>query len=280
VADKRKKITVPAIVAMKPARQKIAMITAYDYPFAKIADDADADIILVGDSLGTVVQGVKNTLPVTMEQMIYHCSMVARAVQTGLVVFDMPFMSYQESIEQAKRNAGRALKEGGAEAVKLEGGANMAATIEAIVNIDIPVMAHIGLTPQSVHRIGGYKVQGRQEAERRKLTDDARAVQEAGAFAVVLELVPAELAAEITGMLNIPTIGIGSGVNCDGQVLVIHDLLGIYPEQRLKFVKQYANLYEQSKKAIEQYCQEVRSGKYPDQDHSFFMEEKKKNEKA
>ena len=262
--EKKKKMTAPCIMAKKAAKEKIVVLTAYDYPFAKIADDAGVDIILVGDSLGTVVQGRKNTIPVTMDEMIYHTSLVSRAAPSALVVFDMPFMSYQESPEQAKRNAGRALKEAGAEAVKLEGGANMARTIEAIVSIDIPVMAHIGLTPQSIHRLGGYKVQGREEAQRRKLLDDARAVAEAGAFAVVLELVPAEVAAEITEMLSIPTIGIGSGPGCDGQVLVMHDMLGLYPDIKFRFVKQYANLHAESKHAIEEYCQEVRGRKFPD----------------
>jgi len=191
------------------------------------------------------------------------------------VVFDLPFMSYQESPEQAKRNAGRALKETGVEAVKLEGGTNMARTIEAIVNMDVPVMAHIGLTPQSVNRIGGYKVQGREQAQRRKLLDDAQAVAEAGAFAVVLELVSAELAAEITAALSIPTIGIGSGAGCDGQVLVMHDLLGIYPNMSLRFVKQYANIYEQSQQAIGNYCREVKAGAFPEQKHSFYSDREK-----
>ena len=273
--EKKKKMTAPSVTAKKAVKEKIVVLTAYDYPFAKIADDAGVDVILVGDSLGTVVQGRKNTIPVTMDEMIYHTSLVSRAAPNALVIFDMPFMSYQESPEQAKRNAGRALKEAGAEAVKLEGGANMAQTIEAIVNIDIPVMAHIGLTPQSIHRLGGYKVQGREEAQRRKLLDDARAVAEAGAFAVVLELIPSEVAAEITEMLSIPTIGIGSGPNCDGQVLVMHDMLGLYPDLKFRFVKQYAKLYAESKSAIEEYCREVRDKKFPTSKHSFFREEKK-----
>ena len=278
--EKKKKITVPCIMAKKAAGEKIVMLTAYDYPFAKIADHAGVDIILVGDSLGTVVQGRKNTLKVTMDEMLYHASMVSRAAERALGVFDLPFMSYQESLEQARRNAGRALKEAGAEAVKLEGGTNMSKTIEAIVSIDIPVMAHIGLTPQSIHKLGGYKVQGREDDQRRKLLNDAKAVEQAGAFALVLELVPAELAEEITEMLSIPTIGIGSGVHCDGQVLVLHDLLGLYPENRFRFVKQYAGLYQQARQAIEQYGQEVREQKFPDDKHSFFREEKKEHEKA
>ena len=278
--EKKKKITVPCLQAMKASGEKLVMLTAYDYPFARIADQAGVDIILVGDSLGTVVQGRKNTLRVTMEEMLYHTSLVSRAAEHSLVVFDMPFMSYQESLEQARRNAGRAIKESGAEAVKLEGGTNMQKTIEAIVNIDIPVMAHIGLTPQSIHKLGGHKVQGREEAKRRKLLNDAKAVEQAGAFAVVLELLPAELAGEITELLTIPTIGIGSGIDCDGQVLVLHDLLGLYPENRFRFVKQYANLYEQARQAIEQYGEDVRTQKFPDDKHSFFKEEKKDDEKA
>jgi len=267
--EKKKKITILDLGAMKAQGQKITMLTAYDYPFAKIVDDAGIDLILVGDSVGTVVQGVPNTLPVTMEEMIYHTRMVARARERAMVILDLPFMSYQESIEQAKRNSGRALKEANAEAVKLEGGANMAATIEAIVNIDIPVMAHIGLTPQSVHRLGGFKVQGRDEQKRRKLLEDARAVEEAGAFALVLELVPAEVAGEITEMLSIPTIGIGAGIDCDGQVLVLHDLLGFNPSRKLKMVKQYADLYQESRKAVEEFCREVREKKFPGPEHSF-----------
>jgi len=273
--EKKKKTTVPCVAGMKAKGEKIVMLTAYDYPFGAIADAAGVDVILVGDSLGTVVQGNKNTIPVTMDNMIYHASLVSRAAQTALLVFDMPFMSYQESVEQARRNAGRALKEAGAEAVKLEGGANMAGTIGAIVKIDIPVMGHIGLTPQSIHRIGGYKVQGREEAQRAKLLEDARAVEDAGAFALVLELIPAEVASEITALVGIPTIGIGSGPGCDGQVLVMHDLLGIYPETKLRFVKQYANLYEQSRRAIEEYCKDVRSKSFPETRHSFFRDEKK-----
>ena len=267
--EKKKKVTILEIGAMKQAGEKITMITAYDYPFAKVVDDAGIDIILVGDSVGTVIQGVPNTLPVTMDEMIYHTRMVARARERALVVFDLPFMSYQASLEQAKQNAGRALKEANAEAVKLEGGANMAETISAIVNIDIPVMGHIGLTPQSVHRLGGFKVQGKDERTRKKLLEDARAVEEAGAFAVVLELVPAEVAKEITEMLSIPTIGIGAGIHCDGQVLVLHDLLGLYPARKLKMVKQYANLYEESRKAVEQFCKEVKEKKFPGPEHSF-----------
>jgi 3-methyl-2-oxobutanoate hydroxymethyltransferase len=269
-----KKVTILTLQEMKDEREKITMLTAYDFPFARIVDRCGVDIILVGDSVGTVVQGVPNTLPVTMEDMIYHTKMVNRARGRALLVFDMPFMSYQESLEQARHNAGRAIKESGAEAVKLEGGANMARTIEAITDIDIPVMAHIGLTPQSIHRMGGYRIQGRAQAQRRKLLADAKAVETAGAFSVVLEGIPAELAKEITGSLRIPTIGIGAGINCDGQVLVLHDLLGVYAERKLTFVKQYANLREIADRAVSQYLDEVKKKKFPGPEHSFSYGEK------
>jgi 3-methyl-2-oxobutanoate hydroxymethyltransferase len=278
--EPRKKVTLPCLMAMKDRGEKIAMVTAYDFPFAKIADDAGADIILVGDSLGTVVQGKKNTIPVTMEQMIYHTEMVGRAAASAFVLFDMPFMSYQESAEQARKNAGRALKETGAQAVKLEGGVNMKDTIASIVAVDIPVMGHVGFTPQSIHRIGGNKVQGREESARKRILADAAAVEEAGAFAIVLELVPAELAREITETLSIPTIGIGSGPDCDGQVLVMHDLLGLYPDAKFRFVKQYANLYEESKRAFASYFEEVKTQKFPASEHCFHRMEKVRNDKA
>ena len=265
-----KKVTILEVQAMKERGEKITMLTAYDYPFAKIMDACGVDMILVGDSVGTVVQGVANTLPVTMEEMIYHTRMVARGRARALLVFDMPFMSYQESAEQARRNAGRAIKESGAEAVKLEGGENAAEAIAAIVSMDVPVMAHIGLTPQSVHRMGGFKVQGRETRQRKKLLADARAVEQAGAFSVVMECIPAELAAEITRSLHIPTIGIGSGVDCDGQVLVIHDLLGLYTERKISFVKQYVNLNQAISEAVASYLEEVRRGVFPGKEHTFF----------
>ena len=274
-----KKVTILDIQAMKERGEKITMLTAYDYPFGKIVDACGVDIILVGDSVGTVVQGVLNTLPVTLDDMIYHTRMVARGRQRALLVFDMPFMSYQESVEQARRNAGRAIKESGAEAVKLEGGENAAAAIEAIAAMDVPVMAHIGLTPQSVHRMGGFKVQGRETRQRKKILADARAVEQAGAFSVVLECIPAELAAEITATLKIPTIGIGSGVKCSGQVLVIHDLLGLYTDRKISFVKQYVNLNEVMVKAIVAYLDEVRRGVFPGKEHTFYMKGSEKKKK-
>ena len=261
------KITVPAIRERK-GKERIAMLTAYDFPFAQIMDAAGIDIILVGDSVGNVVLGYPNTLPVTVEEMIHHTRAVARGAGRALVVIDMPFMSYQESLEQARRNAGRMIKESGAEAVKVEGGRKMRDVIRAIVDIDIPVMAHIGLTPQSVNAMGGYKVQGKGGAEE-MLIEDALAVEEAGAFSVVLEGVPRDAGKKITERLSIPTIGIGAGPDCDGQVLVVHDLLGLLGQFRPKFVKTYVNLREQIEKGVHDYITEVRSGTFPDDAHSF-----------
>jgi 3-methyl-2-oxobutanoate hydroxymethyltransferase len=265
------KVTVPGIKAMKERGEKITMLTAYDTPFARILDEAGVDILLVGDSVGSVVSGYPNTLPVTIDEMIYHTRAVARGAGRSLVVIDMPFMSYQISIEDAKRNAGRMIKESGAEAVKLEGGVNMKDIIEAIVAIDIPVMGHIGLTPQSIHQMGGHKVQGKVEEQKRKIIEDAVAVEEAGAFSVVLECIPTELAQEITEQLSIPTIGIGAGGHCDGQVLVIHDLLGLLGDFRPKFVKSYVDLRKVISQAVEEYMQEVRKGAFPTEKHSFHL---------
>jgi 3-methyl-2-oxobutanoate hydroxymethyltransferase len=265
------KVTVPGIMAMKEQGKKITMLTAYDTPFARILDQAGVDILLVGDSVGSVVAGYPNTLPVTIDEMIYHTRAVVRGAERSLVVIDMPFMSYQVSTEDAKRNAGRMIKESGAEAVKLEGGVNMKETMEAIVAIDIPVMGHIGLTPQSVHQMGGFKVQGKVEEQRQKILADAVAVEEAGAFSVVLECIPTELAQEITEQLSIPTIGIGAGVHCDGQVLVIHDLLGLLGDFRPKFVKSYIDLRTVISQAVEEYMDEVRKGKFPTEEHSFHL---------
>jgi 3-methyl-2-oxobutanoate hydroxymethyltransferase len=223
----------------------------------------------VGDSVGNAVMGLDNTLPVTMADMLHHVQAVARGRKQALVVADMPFMSYQVSIKEARRNAGVFIKEGGAEAVKVEGGENAEDVISALTRIDIPVMGHIGLTPQSIHRMGGYKVQGKEEHQRQKLLADAQAVERAGAFAVVLEGVPASLAREITAALTIPTIGIGAGANCDGQVLVINDLLGLSGKFRPKFVKQYAQLEDIIKKAVSEYVDEVQSGEFPSDEYSF-----------
>lgn len=263
------KITVLDIYKKKAEGKKITMLTAYDYPTAQIVDQAGIDMVLVGDSLGMVVQGVSSTLPVTMDEMIYHTKMVSRGTQSAMVVGDMPFLSYQADKAEAIRNAGRFLKEANAEAVKLEGGSQMAETIRAIVDAGIPVMAHIGLTPQYVHMLGGFKVQGKNDAAREKILADARAVQDAGAFSVVLEGIPASLGAEIHKALRIPTIGIGAGPDCDGQVLVLHDLLGLFERFTPKFAKKYVNLKEQALKAVKEYKQEVEGGTFPSDEHSF-----------
>jgi 3-methyl-2-oxobutanoate hydroxymethyltransferase len=263
------KVTVPQIVKMKQAGQKIAVLTAYDYSFARILDDAGIDILLVGDSVGSVVQGQESTLPVTLEEMIYHTRIVARGRKRALLVADMPFLSYQVSVEEAKRNAGRFLSEGGAEAVKVEGGVPVQQTIRAIVEMGIPVMGHVGLTPQSIHRFGGYKVQGKEKEAREKIMQDALAVEEGGAFSIVLEGIPLDLAEEITRRLSIPTIGIGAGIHCDGQVLVVHDLLGLFDAYTPKFVKRYADLKTVMADAVKRFITEVRDGNFPDDEHSF-----------
>ncbi len=263
------KLTVPEIIKMKSRGEKITMLTAYDTPIARLLDEAGVEIILVGDSVGPVIAGYPNTLPVTVEEMIYHTKAVVRGVKRALVVIDMPFMSYQVSVEEARRNAGRMIKESGAEAVKLEGGANMKEVIKAITEIDIPVMGHIGLTPQSIHRMGGYKIQRQRE----KLLEDAHAVEEAGAFSVVLECVPEEIAEEITQRLSIPTIGIGAGIHCDGQVLVVHDLLGLLGDFRPKFVKRYVELGPLIVKAAKDFIREVKEGDFPTPEHVFHLEE-------
>jgi 3-methyl-2-oxobutanoate hydroxymethyltransferase len=260
-----KRITVTELARMKKEGRKITMLTAYDYPTAQIVDREGIDIILVGDSLSMVVQGNENSLPVTMDEMVYHTRIVVRATQRAMVVGDMPFMSYQASTEQSILNAGRFLKEAGAHSVKLEGGAGVAKTIEAISNSEIPVMAHIGLTPQAIHRMGGFKIQRDEE----RLINDARLVEEAGAFAVVLEGIPGSIAAKITQALAIPTIGIGAGINCDGQVLVFHDLVGLFERFTPKFVKRYAEVNKEIARAVAQYRQDVLEGKFPGPEHTF-----------
>ena len=263
------KVTVPEIRRTKQGGEKITALTAYDYSFARILDEAGVDILLVGDSLGSVIQGQESTLPVTLDEMIYHTRAVVRGRKRALVVSDMPFLSFQVSLEEAKRNAGRFLQEGGAEAVKIEGGVRMQETIEAIVQIGIPVMGHVGLTPQSIHQFGGYKVQGKEKEQREAILQDALAVEEAGAFSIVLEGVPMELAQEITRRLSIPTIGIGAGMHCDGQVLVVHDMLGLFDKYTPKFVKKYVDLKEVMAEAVKSFIAEVREGKFPDEEHSF-----------
>lgn len=263
------KITIQDFLRKKTEGRKISMLTAYDFPFAQIVDEAGIDGILVGDSLGMVVQGLENTLPVTMDEMIYHTKLVTRAVKNAIVIGDMPFMSYQTGVGDAVRNAGRFLKEAGASAIKLEGGAEVADRIRAMARADIPVMAHIGLTPQSIHRMGGYKVQGKTEEAAARLIGEARMAEDAGAFALLLEAIPMGLAKNITEELSIPTIGIGAGPYCDGQVLVLHDVIGMFERFVPKFVKRYANLKESALKAVRDYKEEVEKGVFPSEDTSF-----------
>jgi len=262
------RVTLPTLARRKRLGQKISMLTAYDFTFARIFDAAGIDILLVGDSLGNVVQGQPTTLPVTLDEVVYHTRLVARAAERALVIGDMPFGSYQVCAEDALRAAIRFVKEGGAHAVKLEGGRHVATTIERIVGAEIPVMGHVGLTPQAIHRMGGHRVQGRTEESRQRVLDDARAVESAGAFAVVLEGVPVDLAQELTAELAIPTIGIGAGMHCDGQVLVMHDLLGL-TDWTPSFVKQYANLGAIASQAARSFAEEVGNAKFPDEAYSY-----------
>jgi len=262
------RITIRSLAARKRRGERFSMLTAYDFAFARIFDAAGVDVLLVGDSLGNVVQGRDTTLPVTLEEIAYHTRLVARGAPRALVVADMPFGTYQISPEEAVRAAVRLVKEGGAHAVKLEGGRAVAEAIARIVGAGIPVMGHVGLTPQSVHAMGGFRVQGRGEAGRRRVAEEARAVEEAGAFAVVLEGMPAELAREITAARAIPTIGIGAGPDCDGQVLVMHDMLGL-SDWTPSFVKQYADLGALASRAARAFAEEVADGKFPADEHSY-----------
>lgn len=267
------KNTVLTFKEAKEKHEKLTMLTAYDYSTAKLIDEAGINSILVGDSLGMVCLGYEDTLSVTMEDMIHHTRAVSRGAKNALVVADMPFMSYQTSVYDAVVNAGRLMKEGRAQAVKLEGGKEVVEQIRAIVNASIPVVAHIGLTPQSINAFGGFKVQGKSEEAAKRLLEEAKAVEEAGAFAVVLECVPAKLAEFISKKINIPTIGIGAGVGCDGQVLVYQDMLGMYSDFVPKFVKQYAKVGEVMKKAFEEYIKEVKDGVFPEEKHTFKIDE-------
>ncbi|OEF99874.1 3-methyl-2-oxobutanoate hydroxymethyltransferase [Vulcanibacillus modesticaldus] len=264
-----KRVTTATFRKMKQDKQKITMLTAYDYPTAKIIDANQVDGILVGDSLGMVVLGYEDTTKVTMEDMIHHTKAVSRGTERALVVADMPFLSYHMGTTKSVYNAGRLIQEGNAQAVKLEGGREVLEDIKAIIKAGIPVMGHIGLTPQSIHNIGGYKVQGKTVEQAKRLVDDAKALEEAGVFAIVLELVPAELAEIITSQLSIPTIGIGAGVGCDGQILVSHDMLGLYQGKTAKFVKRYSEIGEQMEKAVSKYVQEVKQGTFPREEHSY-----------
>jgi len=267
-AAREHRITVNSLARAKREGRPFAMLTAYDHAFARIFDQAGIEVLLVGDSLGNVVQGLETTLPVTLDEVVYHTRLVARAARRALVVGDMPFGSYQVSPEDAVRSAIRLMKEGGAHAVKLEGGATSRAAIEAIVAAQVPVMGHVGLTPQSVHAMGGFRVQGRGEAGRERVLADARAVEEAGAFAVVLEGMPRDLAREISAALRIPTIGIGAGAECDGQVLVMHDLLGLN-DWTPSFVKQYANLGALASQAARAFADDVAHRKFPGDEHCY-----------
>jgi len=263
------KITTGTLLEMKKKNEKITMLTAYDYLMASQLDECGIDIILVGDSVGNVVLGYKNTIPVTMEEMLHHCSAVVRGVKRAMVVGDMPFMSYQASVEEAARNAGRFLKESKVEAVKLEGGDEVLSTIKKIVDSGIPVMGHLGLTPQSLHKFGGYGVRGEGDEEAHKILNDAKKLEKAGVFSIVLEKVPASLAQKITSEINIPTIGIGAGVDCDGQVLVTHDMLGLFEKFKPKFAKRYGQLGKEMKKCYSEYIKEVKSKKFPLKEHSY-----------
>ncbi|MCB9030220.1 MAG: 3-methyl-2-oxobutanoate hydroxymethyltransferase [Deltaproteobacteria bacterium] len=268
-----KRVTAPSIYSRKGSKQKISALTAYDYTMAKLLDAAGVDILLVGDSLGTVIQGHDTTLPVTLDEVIYHSRCVTRGVERALVVADLPFMSYQISIEKAVESACRLLKESGVSAVKLEGGEFISKTVKRLVEIDIPVMGHIGLTPQSYHRMGGNKIQGSTNdgvaGSRDQILRDAIALEHAGVFAMVIEGVPAELAADVTSMVSVPTIGIGAGPSCDGQILVTQDMLGMIPDFAPKFVKRYANLSQTIDQAVKSYIDEVSSSNFPGDEHSF-----------
>lgn len=267
------KFTTNSFKAAKAKNEKITMLTAYDYTTAKLEDESGIDAILVGDSLGMVVLGYPNTLAVTVEDMIHHGSAVRRGAQNTFVVVDMPFMSYQTSVYDAVKNAGRIMKETGADAIKLEGGVNFKEHIKAIVNASIPVMGHIGMTPQSVNSFGGFKVQGKSLADAKQIIEDAKALEEAGAFAVTLECVPWKLAEYITNTISIPTIGIGAGAGCDGQVLVYQDMLGMYPDFTPKFAKSYGNMGETMKNGFKKYIEEVKNGVFPSAEHTFKIDD-------
>jgi 3-methyl-2-oxobutanoate hydroxymethyltransferase len=269
--SQRKKVTTLAFRQKKERGEPITMLTAYDYPTALAMDRAGIDSILVGDSLAMVVLGYENTLPVTMEEMLHHARAVSRGAKNALLIGDMPFMSYQVSVEEAVRNAGRFLQQGGMDAVKLEGGRERADAVRAIVGTGIPVMGHLGLTPQSVNQLGGFRAQGKTASAAKRLLEDAQILEEAGAFSVVLESVPARLAEFISKKISIPTIGIGAGLGCDGQVLVTHDLLGLFDRFTPKFVKKYANLHETMKAAFAEYIDDVETKRFPAPEHTVEM---------
>ncbi len=267
--EKRKKITVPDIIRMKKQSEKIAVLTAYDYLTAQMEDETGIDIILVGDSAGMVVAGFETTLPITMEMMLYHVAAAKRGIRYALLVADMPFLSYQTGTRDAIMNAGRFLKEAGAEAVKLEGGEVIAESVSRIVQMGIPVMGHLGLTPQSIHYFGGYNLVGNEEKSAKMLLENAKILEQAGIFSLILEKVPAVVAKEITETLAIPTIGIGAGSHCDGQVLVVHDMLGIFDKFKPRFVRRYAELGQAMREAFKNYRDDVKSGTFPSRDESY-----------
>ena len=271
----QKRVTIPQLTEWKKNQRKIIALTAYDYTFARLLDESGIDVILVGDSAGMVAMGYENTLPVTMDEMIHHTRGVRRGVQHALLVGDMPFMSYHTSAEDTIRNAGRFIQEGGAEAVKMEGGSRVFDKISAVVQAGISVMGHVGLTPQSVHQFGGYRVQGKNYLDARQIKKDALDLQKAGVFSLVLEGIPMELAAEITAELEIPTIGIGAGPHCDGQILVTQDMLGMNLDFAPKFVKKYAELGTAVRSAVQDYVDEVQSSAFPDEAHSYHLKKKK-----
>ncbi len=264
-----RKVTTRSLLQMKEAGEVITALTAYDFLMAELIDRAGVDLILVGDSAGMVVQGFETTIPVTMEQMLYHSAVVARGVERALVVADMPFMSYQVNPDEALRNAGRMIKESSVEAVKLEGGEIICPTIRRIVDVGIPVMGHLGLTPQSIHKFGTYQVRATEPEEAEELRKDARALESAGVFAIVIEKVPAEVAREISSSIKVPVIGIGAGPGCDGQILVSQDMLGIYTRFHPRFVRRYAELGREMQSAFERYAKDVRAGEFPSQDESY-----------
>ena len=278
--EKPRKVTVPGLLRKKQRGQRITMLTAYDATFARLIDSCDIDVVLVGDSLGMVVQGHDNTLPVTLEDVVYHTRSVARGMQRAHLVADLPFMSYQESVEVGMRSSGRLIKEGRAEAVKLEGGARNAELVRRLTEAGIPVMGHIGLTPQSIHAMGGYRIQGKREEQARTLLEDALQLEQAGIYSLVLEGVPLEVAREITDRLTVPTVGIGAGPHCDGQVLVIYDLLGMDPDFCPRFLKKYETFGDRIRVAVDAYAREVRDGAFPGLEHSVSVEKGRTPSKA
>jgi 3-methyl-2-oxobutanoate hydroxymethyltransferase len=269
-AGREKAVTVRDFIARRALGRKLVVVTAYDALFGRLVDEADVDAVLVGDSLGNVVAGLESTIPVTLEQMIYHGTMVRRGVSRALLIVDMPFLTYQVSAEQAVRNCGRVMQETLAQAVKLEGATDeVLRSVRAVTSVGIPVMGHLGFTPQSVHALGGFRVQARAEADAERLVESARRLEEAGVFSIVLELIPAAVAAQVTAAVSVPTIGIGAGTGCDGQVLVLPDLLGLNDRFAPKFLKRYADLAGEVRGAVSRFGEEVRAGRYPDDAHSF-----------